>query len=67
MKTEPERYFLTIEAMRGNWLANPTQRLRRILKALARGYGFRCVHCAPAPVQDRKLEQKLKPGKGVMN
>lgn len=33
----------------GNYLAPPEKRLARLLKAMKRGYGWRCVACRPVP------------------
>lgn len=40
---QPERFVLVLRPERGNWRFGPIARLRGLLKAALRGYGFRCV------------------------
>jgi hypothetical protein len=37
-------FVLTLRAVPGNWQASPLVRLRRLLKCLLRGYGFKAVN-----------------------
>jgi hypothetical protein len=41
---EPEVVTITLRAVPGNWQASPLVRLRRLLKCLLRGYGFKAVN-----------------------
>ena len=41
------RYRIELEPASGNYLAPPEKRLARLLKAMLRGYGWRCVACKP--------------------
>lgn len=43
----PPEYELRLRALAGHWQAPPVQRLRALLKAALRGYGFRAVRCRP--------------------
>jgi len=45
----PPVYILELRAVPGNHRADPVQRLRALLKAALRGYGFRCLSARPAP------------------
>ena len=49
MKSEQPVYILELRAVPGNHRADPVQRLRALLKAALRGYGFRCLSARPAP------------------
>jgi hypothetical protein len=42
-----ERYELIIRANPGHWREKPIQRLKALLKALKRGYGFEAISVAP--------------------
>ena len=55
----PQRteYHLELVAISGNWRTPPLLRLRALLKAALRGYGFRVTSCrpvasTPAPAPD---------------
>jgi hypothetical protein len=49
-------FILHLEAMPGNYLAPPVQRLRAALKRLKRNYGLRCTRCEPAPAPAQTTE-----------
>jgi hypothetical protein len=44
---EPLVVTITLIAIPGAWQAPAIVRLRRLLKAALRGYGFRCTDCRP--------------------
>jgi len=44
---EPTIIELHVTPTPGNHLAPPMRRLARLLKAMLRGYGWRCVQCRP--------------------
>jgi hypothetical protein len=44
----PPRYHLELEPVNSSrWSAPAERRLARLLKAMLRGYGWRCVRCQP--------------------
>lgn len=51
---------LVVTPVPGNWGAPPIVRLRRLLKAMGRGYGFRCLHVRELPAE----VPELKSGEG---
>jgi hypothetical protein len=51
MSTNAEQFTLTLRAIPGK-RAPVIIRLRHVLKALLRAYGFRCVSCRPMPKKD---------------
>jgi hypothetical protein len=46
-------FVLTLRAVPSNWQVSPLVRLRRLLKCLLRGYGFRCVNIRTTPPEPR--------------
>lgn len=55
------RYHLELEPVPGNYLAPPERRLARLLKAMLRAYGWRCVSCRPvAPANEEQAPEGAK-------
>ena len=53
MKPEATIIVLHVRPAPGHWQAPPMRRLARLLKAMLRGYGWRCVTCRPADEANR--------------
>lgn len=51
-----ERYQLVIRAIPGNWRTHEIGRLKAVLKALKRGYGFECMSICPLAEGDAPQE-----------
>jgi hypothetical protein len=47
-KPRQPAFILELRAIPGPWLAPPEQRLKGLLKAALRAFGFRCEVCRPA-------------------
>lgn len=60
--TRPGDYLLRLRASPGNWLAPVERRLARLLKAMLRGYGFRCIDCRPTHSQE-PANERAKPNR----
>ena len=49
--SKSERYLLELRAEPGRWQAPPISRLKRLLKAALRGYGFRATEISTDPIK----------------
>jgi hypothetical protein len=51
---DPADFVLELHALPSGWRTGPVQRLRALLKAALRGYGFRCTSVRPMQAEPDK-------------
>lgn len=59
-QSKPRPYVVTLEPVTGPFWAPPHRRLARLLKAMLRGYGFRCVSARELEATPPSLPEKRK-------
>ena len=59
MNLERTEFEITLRPVPGNWRTPPLLRLRALLKAALRGYGFRATVCRPVQEAERRMGELL--------